>query len=210
MNAHVPIRQCGLTRAHAPKKELFRLSLGPDGSVFVDLIGRAPGRGVYVVAEEESLRQALSRKGLSRLFRGKARLMTEAEIEAEVGRTRARLEARILELVGLARRAGALSLGSDAVARGLAGSEDVAVVVAAWDASARTMKKIESALPPEGGVRLVRAATKRALGRLLGRDEVSVASVRRSKVADRILVESLRLSGIGSAAGDRLNTRAEN
>lgn len=208
MNEHVAIRQCGLTRAHAPKTELFRLSLGPDGSVFVDVIGRAPGRGAYVVAEEKTLRQALSKKGLSRLFRGKARLLTESEVEAEVGRTRSRLEARILELVGLARRAGELSLGSDAVLRALDRPGDVPVVVAASDASDRTIHKIESALP-EGGARLVRVATKRALGRLLGRDEVSVVAIRRSKLADRILTESLRLSGIESAAGDRLYARAE-
>ena len=41
-----------MSKERAPKETLLRLALDPDGKPFVDLLARAPGRGVYVAAEE--------------------------------------------------------------------------------------------------------------------------------------------------------------
>src|SRR5687767_2720275 len=114
-----PRRWCAMTRARANKAELFRLALDPNGKPFVDLLARAPGRGVYV--SPASLRDALQSKGLDRVFKGKAKKLSPEEIEAVVNETIRRLEARIVELVGLARRAGVAELGMDAVLRSLEG-----------------------------------------------------------------------------------------
>src|SRR5687768_13465124 len=110
-----PERQCAFTKARAPKEELLRMALDPDGKPFVDLLARAPGRGVYV--SPASLESALSPKGLDKVFKGKAKKLSQEEIEAMVRGTADRLEARIVELLGLARRAGELQLGTDAVLR---------------------------------------------------------------------------------------------
>ena len=45
LEAHVPERTCILSRRTAPKEELIRLALGPDGTVAPDVRARAPGRG---------------------------------------------------------------------------------------------------------------------------------------------------------------------
>jgi uncharacterized protein len=187
------VRQSAMSKERAPKETLLRLALGPDGKPFVDLLARAPGRGVYVAAEE--LEKSLGSKGLDRVFRGKAKKLAPAEIEALVSGTAERLEARIVELVGLARRAGLLEIGTDAVLRSL--EADAAVVVMARDASERTVGKIEEALR---SAKRIRASTKEELGRLLGRDEIGVVAVRASKLADRISAESLRLAGIETSS----------
>ena len=41
---HVPERTCILTRDHAPRADLIRLALGPDGQVAPDVRAKAPGR----------------------------------------------------------------------------------------------------------------------------------------------------------------------
>ena len=193
MQNESPERQCVMTRDRAKKEELFRLALDPDGKPFVDLLARAPGRGMYV--SPASLRDALQPKGLDRVFKGKAKKLSEEEIEAMLRDTAARLEARIVELCGLARRAGVLELGMDSVVRSLV---DAPIVVVARDASDRTVHRVEESL---GSATLVRASTKQELGRLLGRDEVGVVSVHPSKLADRISAESRRLAGLTSSSG---------
>jgi hypothetical protein len=190
-----PIRQCAVTKARAPKETLLRLALDPNGRPFVDLLARAPGRGVYVSAEE--LREALGPKGLGRIFKGKAQKLTAEEIDAMMDETAHRIEARIVELIGLARRAGQLELGMDAVVRSLEGRVASTVVVA-HDASDRTVRRVEQSLLE--GTTLVRASTKEELGRLLGRDEVGVVAVHSSKLADRISAESLRLAGLETSS----------
>lgn len=185
-----PERQCALTRARAPKETLLRLSLDPDGKPFVDLLARAPGRGVYV--QSSALSRALEPKGLKAVFKGKARPLNQEEIEATVKGTARRIEDRIVELIGLARRAGALEIGIDAVLRSLEGGI-AAIAVVACDASDRTVRKVEEALGPAA---LVRASTKESLGHLFGRDEVGVVAVHPSKLADRISAESVRLAGL--------------
>ena len=48
LEAHVPERSCILTRRTAPREELIRLALGPDGQVAPDVRARAPGRGAWI------------------------------------------------------------------------------------------------------------------------------------------------------------------
>jgi predicted RNA-binding protein YlxR (DUF448 family) len=191
-----------VTRARAPKEELLRLTLDPDGKPFVDLLARAPGRGVYV--SPSSLRDALTPKGLGRIFKGRAARVSEEEIEAMVVDTAHRIEARIVELIGLARRAGALELGMDSVSRSLAANRVCSVVVAR-DASDRTVRRVEESL---GSAALVRASTKEELGRMLGRDEVGVVAVHPSKLADRISAESKRLAGLTSSDASERSERS--
>ncbi len=191
-----PERQCALTRARAPKEALLRLALGPDGKPFVDLLARAPGRGVYVAPQ--NLRKALEPKGLKQVFKGQATKLSEEEIGTTVVGTVHRLESRIVELIGLARRAGVLELGIESVLRSLEGGR-VATIVVALDASDRTVRRVETSV---GLATLVRASTKEELGRQLGRDEVGVVAIDPSKLADRISVESLRLAGLTSSRAE--------
>ncbi|HEX6411240.1 MAG TPA: YlxR family protein, partial [Sphingomicrobium sp.] len=48
LDAHVPERTCILSRRTAPREELIRLALGPDGTVAPDVRARAPGRGAWI------------------------------------------------------------------------------------------------------------------------------------------------------------------
>lgn len=187
---HEPTRMCALTRARAPQRALLRLALGPEGEPYVDLIGRAPGRGVYIKCEPEVFRRAMSPKGLGRVFRGRAKALEPAAVEAALEDTIRRLEARIVEMVGIARRAGLLELGMDPALRALEAAGGLLLL--AEDLGAASARKIRAAAERAPGIRVIHVATKERLGSMLGRVEVGVVAIRPSRHADRMASEADR------------------
>jgi len=88
---------------------LLRLALAPDDSLVPDVLGKLPGRGMWITPRREAIEQA-RKKGLFNRSAGKAVKASEALADD----VQARLEARVLSLLGLARRSGDLELGFDA------------------------------------------------------------------------------------------------
>ncbi|HET7236186.1 MAG TPA: YlxR family protein [Actinomycetota bacterium] len=76
-------------RTSAPKRELLRLVVTPDGHVRVDPPGAAPGRGAHVHRDPACVELALGRGAIARALRvrldegGAATL--RADIEGELG-----------------------------------------------------------------------------------------------------------------------------
>lgn len=66
MPKRIPLRQCLGCREMKPKPELVRVVRSPDGTVSVDLRGKAPGRGAYVCRSADCLKKALRSKALGR------------------------------------------------------------------------------------------------------------------------------------------------
>lgn len=76
MPRKIPMRQCLGCREMKPKRELLRVVRSPEGTVSLDLRGKANGRGAYVCPNSECLKKAIRSKALSRAF--------ETEIPQEV------------------------------------------------------------------------------------------------------------------------------
>jgi len=66
MAKRIPQRQCLGCREMKPKSELVRVVRSPEGTVSLDLRGKAPGRGAYVCRSADCLKKALRSKALSR------------------------------------------------------------------------------------------------------------------------------------------------
>ena len=66
MPKKTPLRQCLGCREMKPKGELVRVVRSPEGTVSVDLRGKAPGRGAYVCRSADCLKKALRSKAISR------------------------------------------------------------------------------------------------------------------------------------------------
>lgn len=66
MPKHIPERQCLGCREMKPKAELVRVVRSPEGTVSLDLRGKAPGRGAYVCRSADCLKKALRSKAVSR------------------------------------------------------------------------------------------------------------------------------------------------
>ena len=68
MPKKIPMRQCVGCRTMRPKRELLRLVHGPDGSVSLDINGKAPGRGAYICPDPACLKKARKARALERAF----------------------------------------------------------------------------------------------------------------------------------------------
>jgi len=61
----IPMRKCVGCMESKPKKELVRLA-GYEGTVSIDLTGKAKGRGVYLCSNVDCFNTAVKKKSLSR------------------------------------------------------------------------------------------------------------------------------------------------
>ena len=66
MPKHIPERQCLGCREMKPKAALVRVVRSPEGTVSLDLRGKAPGRGAYVCPSADCLKKAQRSRALSR------------------------------------------------------------------------------------------------------------------------------------------------
>ncbi len=62
----VPLRSCVVTREKLEKKDLIRVVKNNEGKVFVDLTGKANGRGAYIKKDIEVLEKAKRCKALDK------------------------------------------------------------------------------------------------------------------------------------------------
>jgi len=58
MEKKIPMRKCLATQELCPKKELIRVVRNKEGLVFVDLTGRANGRGAYLKLNQSAIDKA--------------------------------------------------------------------------------------------------------------------------------------------------------
>ena len=108
-------RRCVATgEALPPGAPAIRFVRGPDGQAVPDLAGRLPGRGAWVAPRWDLVALA-ARRGFARAFRAETSVPGGPDAFAgEVGRL---LGERALQALGLARRAGQLHVGFEAVSK---------------------------------------------------------------------------------------------
>ena len=62
----VPLRKCVATNERFPKGELVRIVKNNEGHVFIDLTGKANGRGAYLKKSNEAIEIAIKKNSLGR------------------------------------------------------------------------------------------------------------------------------------------------
>ena len=62
----IPLRTCVITKEQLPKQELLRVVKNKENNVFVDLTGKANGRGAYIKKDVNVLKTAKDKKILER------------------------------------------------------------------------------------------------------------------------------------------------
>ena len=65
----VPQRKCIVCQDRENKRELMRIVKNKDGEIFIDLTGKANGRGAYICKCSECLKKAIKSKALNRAFK---------------------------------------------------------------------------------------------------------------------------------------------
>ena len=184
-------RRCIVSGEVLPEGRLVRFVAAPDGQIVPDIEAKLPGRGMWVRAERKAVEQAAA-KGLFARAAGGA-VKADAAL---AGRTEARLVERLLDHLGLGRRAGDLILGFDQVERALRAPGAPAVIVQASDAAADGGRKLQAAARASGIAPFVIGALSSAeLSLALGRSNVVHAALKSGRIAERLVFDAGRLNG---------------
>ena len=187
-----PERRCIATGDVQPKHGLIRFVIGPDGSVVPDLLGKLPGRGIWVSAEKKALEKAVL-KGLFARATGQP-----VEVPEDlIARVEEGMADRVVHLVSLARKAGVAVAGYEKVKDWLA-KEQAKVLIQASDGSERGKSKLR---PPQGEDRFIGCLTAGELGLAFGRENVIHGALAGGGLTRRVVEEAAKLSGLREKDG---------
>lgn len=179
-------RRCLMTGEVQPKSALVRFVLSPSGDIVPDIAERLPGRGLWVCARRDVLQQAVAKNPFSRAAK------TQARVPADLlALTETLLARRCLELLGLARSAGAVVMRESVVIEAQANGSLAGILLAA-DAGGDIRKKMARA-------NLLSARfTRTELGAALGRDNCAICGLRPHPLTEKLGGELVRLAQVSA------------
>lgn len=200
-----PERRCIATSETRPQAEMIRFVVGPDGAVVADLAARLPGRGAWVSSTRPALEQAAKRGAFARAFKAQVKVPPNLIDDVE-----ALLAKRLLDGLGLAKRAGDLISGFDKVRDELRRARPACLIEASDGAEDGRGKVLGLAKAAYGKDRLggaessgdlnglppvVGCFSSGELGMALGRERVIHACLKQGRFARGWMGELARLSG---------------
>lgn len=185
-----PERRCIVTGEQQPKAGLIRFVIGPDDTVVPDILGRLPGRGIWVSADRAVIERA-TRGAFARAARKQVTVPEGLadEVERQVAR-------RVTDLIAMARKAGLAVCGFEKVKDRLA-AENVRVLLQASDGSVRGKSKLWTPT----GARYFDCLTADELGLAFGRQSVIHGALAAGTLSDRVVEEAAKLRGLRSMDG---------
>ena len=189
-----PERKCIATGESQPKAGLIRFCLGPDGQIVPDILGKLPGRGIYVSADRAALDKAVKKNLFSRAARqpvkvpdGLAELVETLVLQ------------RTIDMLSMARKAGDAVTGYEKVKDWLV-KGTAATLIQASDGSERGKTKLHA---PEGANGFVGCLSAGEIGLAFGRERAIHAALAAGGLRSRVVEEAAKLAGLrGQMGGD--------
>lgn len=208
-----PERRCLASGEVLPKAQLLRFVVAPDGTLVPDLAERLPGRGLWLQARQDMMAKACARNLFAKAAKRQVRVPDDLPQQVESLALR-----RCLDLLGLARRAGAVVAGFEKVKAALRAGE-IGVLVQADDAADDGRQKIQ-ALARAIGARAIGARANgagaigapgpqvpvlqfcgaAALGAAVGREAAVHVGIAPGRFAEGLTREVQRLAGLRGVA----------
>ena len=198
-----PQRRCLASGLVLPKEQLLRFVVGPDGTLVPDLAERLPGRGLWLQARQDMMAKACARNLFAKAAKRHVRVPEDLALQVEQLALR-----RCLDLLGLARRAGAVVAGFEKVKAALRAG-DIGLLVQAADAAADGRQKIQAlarAVGPE--VPLLQFCGAAELGAAVGREAAVHVGIAPGRFAEGLLREAQRLAGLRGVAAQEITGQA--
>ena len=181
-----PERKCIATGEVQPKHGLIRFVIGPDNQVYPDILGKLPGRGIYVSADRAALELAVKKKAFARSAKQPVTLP-----EGLIDEVEQQLARRVVDLISLQRKAGKAVAGYEKV-KGWLQSEEAEVLIQAVDGSGRGKSKLST---PHYG-HYIGWLTADELGLAFGRQTVIHGALASGGLTQRVVEEAGRLKGV--------------
>ncbi|HMS93829.1 MAG TPA: RNA-binding protein [Tabrizicola sp.] len=182
-----PERKCIATGESQPKAGLIRFVSDPDGQIVPDVLGKLPGRGIYVSADRAALDKAVKKNLFSRAARQQVKM---PEGLADLVETL--VAQRVVELLSMARKAGEAVTGYEKVKDWLV-KGTAATLIQASDGSERGKTKLHA---PEGERGFVGCLTAGEIGLAFGRERAIHAALAAGGLRTRVVEEAAKLAGL--------------
>ena len=181
-----PDRKCIATGEVQPKYGLIRFVVGPEDTIYPDISGKLPGRGIYVAADRDALELAVSKKLFSRGAKQQVKIPDDlvAEVEKQLAR-------QVVNLIAMSRKAGSAVAGYEKTKAWLQ-SEEALVLFQASDGSGRGKSKLST--PHYGSY--IGWLTADELGLAFGRETVVHGALASGGLTKRVVEEAQRLRGV--------------
>ena len=189
------MRMCVGCRRSFPRHELLRFVSNSEGSLFVDLFMKAPGRGAYGCYSPRCLEAGVRTRGFSRALKTSLAKISVDELCEQIIEG---IDARLMDLLCLARRAGCVRSGMDALERVRA---RVVVWILALDAAKGSKNSVER-WAGQGEAPLYIFGTQDQLGRTQSAPQRVSLGLMPHPVTERIKVELGRRSQVLVAGPD--------
>ena len=192
----MPERMCIVTREVKEPGALIRFVADPQGKVVPDLRAVLPGRGVWVTATAELVAQARIRRLFARGL--KAKVEADADLEAKIAHL---LRKQALSSLSLANKAGLVVAGHDKVDEMIAAAR-ARLLIEAQDGAPNGLERMRRkalAIRPQG-LDVISCFTSAELGLALGRTNVIHAAVAEGGLAEKLVLEAVRVEAFGQAA----------
>jgi hypothetical protein len=194
-----PVRKCIASGTIKEKSGLVRFVVGPEESIFADILEKLPGKGIWVSCDQDALR-TVAEKGLFARAARKAvkvpdTLLTDVE---------QMIANRVIGLLSLARKSGHSVAGYEKVKDWL--SKDVAeVLVQSSDGSERGKSKLST--PRDGS--FIGWLSSQELGAAFGRQTVIHCALASGGITKRVVQEAQRLKGLRVVQGQKSALKKE-
>lgn len=191
-------RRCVARNEVRDPADMIRFVMGPGNAVFPDVLGKLPGRGVWVSASRDDLSLALKNGGFKRGFKAKAVIPDDLSEQVEAG-----LKRQTLSLIGMAKKSGKLFIGFDQVMVA-ARSDALGWRIEASDGADGARGKIRAlskAIAHEVELplpRVIGCFLSSELGAVLGRETITHCAVPHGRIAKSLGLSVRRLSGFVS------------
>ena len=208
MPKHEPERTCIVTRESGPPAGLIRFVVAPSGEVVPDLRNRLPGRGAWVTAQAERVREAVKKRLFARAF--KAEVKAPADLAEVID---AALVTDLRQALALANKAGAVVAGFGKVDSALR-EGSVAALVHAAEAAPDGRRKLAGALRKRlgdaiSGFPVVEELREADLDMALGRSHVIHAALVAGAGSDGFVARWRRLRLYRGLGVDNLGPEGE-
>jgi len=187
-------RRCIVSGEVLPESKLIRFVVSLDGQVTPDVAVKLPGRGIWVGVG--ALKSAIAKNLFAKAAKAKVAVAPDLAERVEE-----QLVDRIQSDLGMARRAGLLLMGFDAVLRALQSDAPPALLLEASDGAADGKRKIFGACHARGlKIQTIECLTSAELSVAVGRENVIHAALKSGRLQERLSLDAERLAGFRSVA----------
>jgi uncharacterized protein len=189
-----PERRCIATGEVQPKGGLIRFVVGPGDVIVPDLLGKLPGRGIWVAADRAALETAVKKRLFARSAKQAVQVPEDLVAQVEAGLAR-----RVIEGLSLARKAWLAVAGYEKVKSWLTSGE-ARVLIQASDGSERGKSKLRLPSETDAFIGCLRADE---LGLAFGREHVIHGALAAGGLTTRVVEDAARLSGVRKVDGGK-------